>query len=121
MGPLIVSRRLEGRVPYAVKVHGSALEYVVKRDPARFLPAAREGLRDAAAVLVGSRHTAESLWEALDDDAVRARTRLGPPGVDIEEFRPRPRDGAVQGLRELAEDLEREAPVRRRSRRPRRS
>jgi hypothetical protein len=31
-------------VPYAVKVHGSALEYVVKRDPERFLPWAREGL-----------------------------------------------------------------------------
>src|SRR3954469_12455927 len=29
MGPVIVARSLGGRVPYAVKVHGSALEYVV--------------------------------------------------------------------------------------------
>jgi hypothetical protein len=27
MGPVIVARGLEGRAPYAVKVHGSALEY----------------------------------------------------------------------------------------------
>ena len=57
LAPLIVARGLEGRVPYVVKIHGSALEYVVKRDPQRFLPAAREGLAAARAVLVGSRHS----------------------------------------------------------------
>src|SRR4051794_6717624 len=36
MGPAILARAL-GDVPYAVKVHGSALEYVVKPHP-RFLP-----------------------------------------------------------------------------------
>jgi glycosyltransferase involved in cell wall biosynthesis len=88
MGPAILARALGGDVPYAVKVHGSALEYVVKRDPERFLPWAREGLAGARTVLVGSRHTAESLWAAMDDDALPARTRLGPPGVDVAEFRP---------------------------------
>jgi glycosyltransferase involved in cell wall biosynthesis len=88
MGPAIVARALGGGVPYAVKVHGSALEYVVKRDPARFLPWAREGLAAANAVLVGSRHTGESLWAAMDDPDLPARTRLGPPGVDVDEFRP---------------------------------
>ena len=39
-------------------------------------------------VLVGSRHTAESLWEVLDDDALPDRTRLGPPGVDADDFVP---------------------------------
>jgi glycosyltransferase involved in cell wall biosynthesis len=44
----------------------------------------------AAGVLVGSRHTAESLWEALPRTAgLREKTRLGPPGVDTDEFRPR--------------------------------
>src|SRR3954464_6978260 len=43
MGPLILVRALDGAVPYAVKVHGSALEYTVKPQPERFLPAAREG------------------------------------------------------------------------------
>jgi glycosyltransferase involved in cell wall biosynthesis len=41
-------------------------------------------------VLIGSAHTAESLWATLSDlpDLVE-KTRLGPPGVDVEEFRPR--------------------------------
>lgn len=111
MGPLILARALEGRVPYAVKIHGSALEYTVKRDPARFLPAAREGLAGAATVLVGSRHTAESLWAAMADPALPGRTRLGPPGVDVEEFRPRSREESAAGVRELATRLRSVAPA----------
>jgi glycosyltransferase involved in cell wall biosynthesis len=88
MGPAIFARALPDSVPYAVKIHGSALEYVVKRDPDRFLPYAREGLARANGVLVGSRHTGESLWAAMADPGLPDRTRLGPPGVDIDEFRP---------------------------------
>ena len=41
-------------------------------------------------MLTGSGHTAESLWAALADlPDLREKTRLGPPGVDVEEFRPR--------------------------------
>jgi glycosyltransferase involved in cell wall biosynthesis len=105
IGPLVLARGLDAGVPYAVKVHGSALEYTVKRDPERFLPLAREGLERARTVLVGSRHTAESLWAALDDDGLPARTRLGPPGVDIDEFRPRPRAEAAAEVRSLATRL----------------
>ena len=87
MGPAILARA--GVAPFAAKVHGSALEYTVKPNP-RFLPYAREGMEAANGVLVGSRHTAESLWEALPDvDGLREKTRLGPPGVDTEAFRPR--------------------------------
>ncbi len=81
-------------VPYAVKVHGSALEYTVKPDPERFLPYAREGLEPAEAILVGSLHTARSLWDALEDPAIEARTRLGPPGVDVDLFKPLPQHAA---------------------------
>jgi hypothetical protein len=105
MGPLILSRALGGRVPYAVKIHGSALEYTVKPHP-RFLPAAREGLAGARGILVGSRHTAESLWAALEDDDVRARTRLGPPGVDVDRFAPRTPEAAAAGLADLRAQLE---------------
>jgi glycosyltransferase involved in cell wall biosynthesis len=90
MGPLILARALPEAVPHAVKIHGSALEYTVKPQPERFLPAAREGLARARTILVGSRHTAESLWAAMEDPSVRERTRLGPPGVDVEAFRPHP-------------------------------
>lgn len=119
MGPVILARGLgsaEGAsVPYAAKVHGSALEYTVKPYPERFLPYAREGLAGARGVLVGSRHTAESLWRALEGDGegsdgekvseLRSRTRLGPPGVDIERFVPRDAGEAAAGLRELIADL----------------
>ncbi len=91
-------------IPYAVKVHGSALEYTVKPHP-RFLPAAREGIAGARAVLVGSRHVADSLWAALQDPELPARTRLGPPGVDIARFVPREPAGARAGLARLAERL----------------
>jgi len=111
MGPVILARGLEDDVPYAVKIHGSALEYTVKRDPDRFLPSAREGLARARTALVGSRHTAESLWAAMEDDALPARTRLGPPGVDIAEFRPRPRAEAAAGVEELATRLAATATV----------
>jgi glycosyltransferase involved in cell wall biosynthesis len=86
MGPAILARADVG--PFAAKIHGSALEYTVKPHP-RFLPHAYEGMEAASGVLVGSSHTAESLWAALPDlRELKAKTRLGPPGVDIDEFRP---------------------------------
>jgi glycosyltransferase involved in cell wall biosynthesis len=87
MGPAILARAGVG--PFAAKIHGSALEYTVKPHP-RFLPYAEEGMRAASGVLVGSAHTAESLWAALPKvPGLKEKTRLGPPGVDIDEFRPR--------------------------------
>ena len=76
-------------MPYAVKVHGSALEYTVKPNPERFLTPAREGLAPARGVLVGSHHTAASLWAAIGEQDLPERTRLGPPGVDVARFAPR--------------------------------
>jgi glycosyltransferase involved in cell wall biosynthesis len=87
MGPPILARA--GVAPYAAKIHGSALEYTVKPHP-RFVPYAREGMEAAQGVLVGSRHTAESLWAALPEVAdLQSKTRLGPPGVDTEAFQSR--------------------------------
>jgi glycosyltransferase involved in cell wall biosynthesis len=109
MGPAILARAElgadAGGPGFAIKVHGSALEYTVKPNPERFLPYAREGTAAGSGVLVGSRHTAESLWEALGDPGLPARTRLGPPGVDTELFTPRPPPAALAALRALAEAL----------------
>ncbi len=105
MGPVILARGLGGAVPYAVKIHGSALEYTVKPEPERFLEPAREGLAGARAVLVGSHHTAASLWEALGEADLPARTRLGPPGVDVKRFAPREPTAAAAGVRSLAARL----------------
>ena len=105
MGPVILARALTGEVPYAVKIHGSALEYTVKPQPERFLGHAGEGLRGARGILVGSRHTAESLWQVLPAEAVRKRTRLGPPGVDVERFAPRDETAAMAALDSLVKRL----------------
>jgi glycosyltransferase involved in cell wall biosynthesis len=100
MGPAVLARALDGTgVPYAVKIHGSALEYTVKPYP-RFLPYAREGLAGASGIMAGSRHTAESLWAAMDDPGLPDRTRLGPPGVDVAEFRPEEPAEARRRLRD---------------------
>ncbi|MGH2937066.1 MAG: glycosyltransferase family 4 protein [Solirubrobacterales bacterium] len=86
MGPAILARA--DVAPFAAKIHGSALEYTVKPHP-RFLPYAYEGMEAARGVLVGSAHTGESLWAALPDlPDLKQKTRLGPPGVDVEEFAP---------------------------------
>jgi glycosyltransferase involved in cell wall biosynthesis len=105
MGPVILARGLAAAgVPYAVKIHGSALEYTVKRHP-RFRPYAVEGLERARGVLVGSRHTAESLWSEMADPGLEERTRLGPPGVDVERFTPREPGEARAGLERLRAQL----------------
>jgi glycosyltransferase involved in cell wall biosynthesis len=104
MGPAILARALGEDVPYAVKIHGSALEYTLRPDPDRFLPYAREGVAPARGVLVGSRHMAERLWAFMPE--TRERTRLGPPGVDVHTFIRREPADARERLRELADRLE---------------
>lgn len=103
MGPAVFARA--GVRPYAVKNHGSDLEYTIKPHP-RFLPWVREGLEPAASVLVGSLHTATSLWDAVPGLDIESRTGLGPPGVDTDRFSPLDRElrpGAISALaRELA-------------------
>jgi glycosyltransferase involved in cell wall biosynthesis len=106
MGPVIMARALGGRVPYAVKIHGSALEYTVRPDIERFGPYAREGLAPAAGILAGSRHTAQSLWEVIGMPDVPARTRILGPGVDVARFHARPPAEARDRLHALAGRLE---------------
>ena len=99
MGPVICAR---AGLEFAAKIHGSALSYTVRPNRQRFLPFAREGLAAARGVLVGSEHTAQRLWETLDDRQLPLRTRLGPPGVDVKAFSPLPREQARSRLSDLA-------------------
>jgi glycosyltransferase involved in cell wall biosynthesis len=105
MGPAILAR---SGLRFAAKVHGSALEYTVKPNR-RFVPFAEEGTAAATGILVGSRHTAESLWEALPDLDLASKTRLGPPGVDTDEFHPRDPDSAKAAVERLADSIEAQA------------
>jgi glycosyltransferase involved in cell wall biosynthesis len=99
MGPVILAR---AGLRYAIKVHGSDISYTVRPHPERFVPYAREGTDGAAGILAGSSHTAEALFETVPDPDLQARTRLGPPGVDVHRFRPHPEPEAVANLGRLA-------------------
>ena len=102
MGPVILARA--GIPEFAVKNHGSDLEYTLRPNP-EFVPWAAEGLERAAAVLVGSRHTAESLWEVVPGIGLESKTGLGPPGVDPERFRPIDRARSADLLSGLADRI----------------
>jgi glycosyltransferase involved in cell wall biosynthesis len=83
---------------FAVKAHGSELEYSMRGNP-ELRAWGREALAGAEAVFVGSQHIREVL-----EDVVGHIDRVYevPPGVDIDEFRPRPRGEALAALLEEA-------------------
>jgi len=84
--------------PYAVKAHGSELEYSMRgnRELAEW---GRAVLTDARAVFVGSGHIRSVLEDVVGHVE---RVHEIPPGVDVEEFRPQPRDEALADLLEEA-------------------
>jgi glycosyltransferase involved in cell wall biosynthesis len=83
------------RVPFAVKVHGSELEYALVEDERLIGPAA-DALARAASVLVGSAHIERRTRELLGDACVDGRVSTVPPGVDLERFRPIGQDMATR-------------------------
>jgi glycosyltransferase involved in cell wall biosynthesis len=77
-----------------VKVHGSELEYSIRGNE-ELTEWARDTLEQAKAVYVGSAHIRRVLEEVVGHvDGVHEV----PPGVDVEEFRPEPRDAALRNL-----------------------
>jgi glycosyltransferase involved in cell wall biosynthesis len=80
--------------PFAVKAHGSELEYSMRGNE-ELCTWGRESLADARAVFVGSDHIRAVLEEVVGhvDRVVEV-----PPGVDVEEFTPERRDRAFEGL-----------------------
>jgi glycosyltransferase involved in cell wall biosynthesis len=83
---------------FAVKAHGSELEYAMRGNDELSALGTR-ALQGADAVFVGSAHI-----RAVLEDVVGHVERVHevPPGVDVDEFRPRARDAALEGLLEEA-------------------
>jgi glycosyltransferase involved in cell wall biosynthesis len=79
---------------FAVKAHGSELEYSM-RDNEELSAWGREALEQACATFVGSAHIRRVLEEVVGHVD---RVHEVPPGVDVEEFRPEPRDEALAAL-----------------------
>jgi len=79
---------------YALKAHGSELEYSMRGRP-QLEAWGREVLVGAGAVFVGSAHIRDVLEEVCGHVD---RVHEVPPGVDIDEWRPQPRTEALAGL-----------------------
>jgi glycosyltransferase involved in cell wall biosynthesis len=90
-------------IRYAVKAHGSELEYSMRGNEA-LSTWGREALAAAEAVFVGSAHIRTVLNEVLLEDVGGRIDRVHevPPGVDIDDWRPRPPEEALAGLLEEA-------------------
>jgi glycosyltransferase involved in cell wall biosynthesis len=83
---------------FRVKAHGSELEYAMRGRPdlARWGAAA---LGAAEIVYAGSEHIRDVLEEVAGHVD---RVEIVPPGVDVDEFRPEPREQALAALIEQA-------------------
>jgi glycosyltransferase involved in cell wall biosynthesis len=100
MGGPVAAAACAAGTPYAVKVHGSELEYAIRGRP-RLAAMARTSLDGAAAVFAGSQHIVDVTQELLGEGAYRAAMRIVPPGVDTEGFAPG--RGSLPALLELLE------------------
>ena len=83
-----------GAERFAVKAHGSELEYSMRGRPELERWGA-EALAEAGVVFVGSGHIRGVLEEVVGHVE---RVREVPPGVDVEEFRPEKRPAALAAL-----------------------
>ena len=79
---------------YAVKAHGSELEYAIRGNE-ELAAWARDSLSAAEAVFVGSQHIRQVLEDVVGQVE---RVYEVPPGVDVDEFRPEPREQALAAL-----------------------
>ena len=80
--------------PYAVKAHGSELEYSMRGRP-ELESWGRDVLAAATTTFVGSRHIREVVEEVCGHVD---RVHEVPPGVDVDEWRLQPRDEARASL-----------------------
>ena len=80
--------------PYAVKAHGSELEYSM-RGNAELAAWGRESLAPATATFVGSAHIRSVLEQVVGHVD---RVYEVPPGVDVKEFKPEQRAAALEHL-----------------------
>ena len=88
-------------MPFAVKVHGSELEFSMRGDD-HLTAWGRDTLAQASEILVGSDHIRQVLEEVIGPGDYLDRVRVVPPGVDVDAFRPAARDDALGALLEEA-------------------
>jgi glycosyltransferase involved in cell wall biosynthesis len=84
--------------PFSVKAHGSELEYSMRGNE-RLSRWGAAALAEAQSVYVGSEHIRRVLEDVVGHVD---RVHEVPPGVDLDEFVPEPRDAALAALVEEA-------------------
>lgn len=79
----------DAAVPYFVTIHGSAIEFAVKKD-VRYLHHGATGLQGSSGIIVPSEHSGEQVVEVFDGlvEGIKEKIRFVPPGVDTDMFRP---------------------------------
>lgn len=92
LSPVIARRALASTaVPYSIKIHGSAIEFVLVPYP-RFMPYAWEGLHEADHVFVGTQYVRDRVLHVFEDAPndlnLAAKIRIVSPGMDPDLFRP---------------------------------
>jgi glycosyltransferase involved in cell wall biosynthesis len=81
-------------LPFRVKAHGSELEYAMRGRP-DLADWGAETLAEADVVFAGSEH----IHRVLEEICGRVdRVEIVPPGVDVDAFRPEPREEALAAL-----------------------
>jgi glycosyltransferase involved in cell wall biosynthesis len=86
---------------FGVKAHGSELEYAIRGNE-ELVEEAQDALGKAHAVFVGSAHIRQVLDEVVGHVE---RVHEVPPGVDVDEFRPK---GRAEALAELLAEARRD-------------
>lgn len=102
-----VARRLRAAdgLPFVLMPHGSALEYVVKKDP-RMRELARGIVGAADRIVTQSRELQERVLTVFPEvPGLEAKMHRVAPGVDVERFRLLPREARDESLRALANGL----------------
>ncbi len=90
LSPVIVKRALEGsNIPYKIKIHGSAMEFVAAKYP-EFKKYAYEGFENAREIIAGTTHIKKRILEVFSEKAnlVEEKIKIVPPGMDENLFKP---------------------------------
>lgn len=90
--------------PYVVTVHGSTIEYVLKKD-GRYKPYAVQGLIGAEKIIVLNRDVRDRVLSFCPE--VRIKLVELPVGVDVELFRPIPLRSRRDNVTALAQEVHR--------------
>ena len=92
--------------PYGLKAHGSELEFSM-RESEELCTWARASMQTARLVVAGTEHIRRRIEEVVGPGDYLERIATVPPGVDVDDFRPEPRDAALE---RLVAEAERDLP-----------